>query len=163
MRIPRLLHVPPPAPRPVPSMEILILAEFSSTSTTRSISRLSCKFSVNYFLRGLTYNQGVVRGHYTHVHGELQASDSSISVLLTSVSTLRLFQGSWLVQFGCSTPVAFNRRSLSRMDRIRERWCCVGGWLSRLDMDTCHRRIYTPLYYLLRKASEARVNRRLRR
>ena len=30
-----------------------------------------------------------------------------------------------------------NGRALSEMGLKRKRWCCAGGWLSRLDMNTC--------------------------
>ena len=30
-----------------------------------------------------------------------------------------------------------NGKSLSGMGLTRERWCCAGRWLSRLDMNTC--------------------------
>ena len=40
-----------------------------------------------------------------------------------------------------------NGKSLRGMGLIRERWCCAGRWLSRLDVYTCHRRIYEPVYY----------------
>ena len=36
-----------------------------------------------------------------------------------------------------------NRRSLSGMGLTRERWCCAGGWLSKLDMNTCQTDIKT--------------------
>ena len=28
-----------------------------------------------------------------------------------------------------------------------ERRCCAGGWLSRLDVNTCHRRMHKSVYY----------------
>ena len=34
--------------------------------------------------------------------------------------------------------VSCNGKSLSGMGLARERWCCTGRWLSRLDMNTCH-------------------------
>ena len=33
--------------------------------------------------------------------------------------------------------VGVNGRSRSGLGLTRERWCCAGCWLSRLDMDTC--------------------------
>ena len=36
---------------------------------------------------------------------------------------------------------------LSGMGLTRERGGCAGRWLSRLDVNACHRRIYKPAYY----------------
>ena len=41
--------------------------------------------------------------------------------------------------------VRLNRRSLSGMGLTRERWCCTGCWLSRLDMNTCQTSIQTDI------------------
>ena len=40
------------------------------------------------------------------------------------------------------SPAWSNGRSLSGMGLTWKRWCCAGGWLRRLDVNTCHRRIY---------------------
>ena len=38
-----------------------------------------------------------------------------------------------------------NGRSLSGMSLTRERWCCAGCWLNRLDMNTCQTSIKTDM------------------
>ena len=42
-----------------------------------------------------------------------------------------------------------NGRSLSGMGLTRERWCCTGRWLSRLDINTCMPDEYKKRYIIV--------------
>ena len=43
----------------------------------------------------------------------------------------------WVGSFTARFPHYCNGKSLSWVGLTRERWCCAGRWLSRLDMNTC--------------------------